>query len=233
MRWLIKSVFYKLRLDYIIPVNFLLFIAYYAKLSKFVNNNKSKGFSDFFSLKYDYNKREQLFEHVILQEGLNNEKIDYLEFGVANGASMRWWTNKITNSDSKFYGFDTFIGLPEKWGYFPEGHFDAKGQFPDIEDERLCFIKGLFQDSLLPFLSKYENQNKKVIHLDADLYSSTLYIMAILFPYLRKGDVIFFDEFSVPLHEHKAFSDLSSAFYLQYEILGSVNNFFRLAIKIK
>ena len=69
--------------------------------------------------------------------------------------------------------------------------------------------------------------------MDADLYSATLYVLTLMTPFLKKGDIIFFDEFNVPMHEFKAFSEWSNSFYLDYEIIGSVNNFYQTAIKIK
>jgi hypothetical protein len=50
---------------------------------------------------------------------------------------------------------------------------------------------------------------------------------------LKSGDIIFFDEFNVPLSEFKAWEDFASAFYIEYEVLGAVNNYFQLALKIK
>jgi hypothetical protein len=69
--------------------------------------------------------------------------------------------------------------------------------------------------------------------MDADIYSATLYVLTSLAPFLKKGDIIFFDEFNVPLHEFKAFSEWVSSFYINYEVLGAVNNFYQVAIKIK
>ena len=41
--------------------------------------------------------------------------------------------------------------------------------------------------------------------MDADLYSSTLYVLTMLAPYLKAGDIVMFDEFTVPRHEYLAF----------------------------
>ena len=46
------------------------------------------------------------------------------------------------------------------------------------------------------------------------------------------GDVIFFDEFNVPQHEFKAFTEWVNAFYVKYEVLGAVNNYYQIAVKI-
>ncbi len=68
--------------------------------------------------------------------------------------------------------------------------------------------------------------------MDADLYSSTLYVLASLTPILQKDDIIFFDEFNVPMHEYKVFTDYTNSYYINYEVLGSVNNFYQVAVKI-
>ncbi len=108
-----------------------------------------------------------------------------------------------------------------------------KANIPIIEDERVKFIKGLFQDSLPDFLNSYESKQRKVIHMDADLYSSTLFVLTRLIPLLQKDDIIIFDEFGVPTHEFRAFTDIVSSYKLNYEILGAINNYLQVAIKLK
>lgn len=232
MRRKLKSLFFALRLHYLIPSNIFAFLGYLSEISKFIQTHKNIGFSDFYSNRFNYKKRELLFEHVIKEEHLDTE-IDYLEFGVSTGNSFKWWTNKIKNKDARFYGFDTFSGLPEDWGPFKAGDMSNGNSPPKIKDTRITFYQGIFQQTLIPFLINYKNKNRKIIHLDADLYSSTLYVLTLITPYLNAGDIIFFDEFNVPMHEYKAFSDWSKSFYIQYEILGSVNNFYQIALKIK
>lgn len=233
MRAKLKAIFYILHLHYFIPSNIYFFLGNLAGLSRFVHKFKKEGFCDYYSSKFDYNKREKLYEHVINTQSLNDSPIDFFEFGVSKGISFKWWVNNISNEKSRFYGFDTFTGLPEDWGMFKAGDMSNGNKPPEINDSRVKFYQGLFQQTLLPFLKDYEVVNRKVIHLDADLYSSTLFIMTIMYPYLKPGDILFFDEFSVPMHEYKAFMEWTKSFYIQYEVLGSVNNFFRLAIMIK
>ena len=97
--------------------SFLLLMGYTLHLSKWIKKqNKTLKFNDFFVFKKKYDKRELLYEYVIKQQNLENETIDYLEFGVASGKSFQWWLKRLTNDKNKFYGFDTFEGLPENWG---------------------------------------------------------------------------------------------------------------------
>ncbi len=54
--------------------------------------------------------------------------------------------------------------------------------------------------------------------MDADLYSSTLFALTSMAPFLREGDIIPFDEFNIPNHEFAAWSDFVRSYYIQYEV---------------
>ncbi|MEZ4923256.1 MAG: hypothetical protein R2780_08815 [Crocinitomicaceae bacterium] len=232
LRGKFKGFFFVLRLDRFYPKYALSFFANVSHLSKWIAKHKKSGYSDFYSFKFDYKKREGLFEYVIESENLDSN-IDYLEFGVSRGHSFEWWMNRIKNEDARFYGFDTFSGLPEDWGPFKAGDMDNGNEPPKYDDTRYKFYQGLFQQTLIPFLNDYQPEKRKVIHMDADLYTATLYVLTLITPYLKSGDIIFFDEFNVPMHEFKAFREWTTSFYLEYEVLGGVNNYYQTAIKIK
>ncbi|HEX2617509.1 MAG TPA: TylF/MycF/NovP-related O-methyltransferase [Flavobacteriales bacterium] len=168
--------------------------------------------------------------YVLVNDGLAGGPVDYLEFGVFQGRSFRWWVEHNTHPDSRFYGFDTFTGLPEDWGGFKAG--DMSAGIPDIRDPRVTFVKGLFQDTLPGFIAGWKGTGRKVIHLDADLYTSTLYVLCSLAPYLRAGDVLLYDEFAVPEHEYLAFRNFSDSFRVKYEVIGARNNGLFLAMRI-
>lgn len=213
-----------------------LFFSNIISLSRWLSKQPRKAgmLNDFFVLKRDYNKRYQLYQQVVEGYQLKEEAIDYLELGVCGGQSFEWWLAANKNADSNFYGFDTFEGLPENWGvFFNKG--DMYAQVPKLNDARAEFIKGLFQQTLIPFLKTHplDNGKRKVIHLDADLFSSTLFSLATLFPYLQKGDILFFDEFNVPNHEFYALKIFSEAFYIQTELIGAVNNYYQVALMVK
>ena len=230
MRGKLKGLFFVLRLHYLTPSKIMIFLGHLAQLSRFVHKNKKIAYTDFYTSKFDYKRREDLYRYVIEKEDLS--AIDYLEFGVSKGHSFRWWANEVNDSASRFYGFDTFTGLPEDWGPFKAGDMANDNEPPEMDDDRCKFYQGLFQQTLVPFLSEFKNNKKKVIHMDADLYSATLYVLTLMTPYLKPGDVIFFDEFNVPMHEYKAFTEWANSFYIKYEVIGSVNNFYHTAVKI-
>ena len=228
----LKGLFFVLQLDRVIPSGLFHFAGYMSRLSKWIRKHKGIEFSDFYTSKHNYAKRLELFEHVISTEKLDGA-IDYLEFGVSKGVSFRWWLERIQHQEACFYGFDTFSGLPEDWGPFKAGDMDNGNEPPEIEGDRHTFYQGLFQQTLIPFLAEYKSTKRKVIHMDADIYSATLYVLTLITPYLKPGDIIFFDEFNVPMHEFKAFTEWQKAFYVNVKVLGSVNNFYQTAFIVE
>jgi O-methyltransferase len=231
MRGKLKGIFFLSRLHKIFPADIFEFIAYLTRLSRWINKYAGIVYSDYYTSKIVNDKRENLYAHVLEEENLNTS-VDYLEFGVSRGVSFRWWVSHIIDNEARFYGFDTFTGLPEDWGKFKKGDMDNACRPPEIDDNRIRFYHGLFQQTLNGFLKTYEPNKRRIIHLDADLYSATLYVLTTISPFLRYGDILFFDEFNVPLHEFKAFTEWTSSFYIDYEVIGSMNNFHQVAIKI-
>jgi O-methyltransferase len=152
-----------------------------------------------------------MYGYLIKCTGLEGP-IDYLEFGVSRGDSMRWWVENSKHPESTFVGFDTFEGIPEAWATWPEGSFSTAGEIPEITDPRCSFVKGLFQDTLPGWLAGREFSRRTLVHLDADLYSSTLVVLSQLLPKLKTNDILIFDEFSSYLDEYRAFADTTMAY---------------------
>lgn len=205
---------------------------YLTKFSKWAHKHRNIKPNDFPS-KWDYNKRYDLYKWVLNNEGLIDIKINYLEFGVASGQSFQWFLKQNTNGQSSFTGFDTFTGLPEDFGVYKKGMFNTNNQVPQTNDKRGQFQQGLFQQTLPGFLKSFNNDKRKVIMLDADLYSATLFVLSSIAPFLNKNDIIFFDEFSVPTHEFKAFTEFQEAFpHIQIELIAAANNYYFSAFKV-
>ena len=215
----------------------LLKTAYMSRLAKWTHAHRDLPFNaDTDEPAFRYDKRENLFEYVFDSENLDCA-IDYLEFGVAKGKSTLWWLAHNTDAASRFFGFDTFTGLPENFGPIKSGAFSTEGSFPETDDPRAQFVAGYFQKTLGPFLREANlvdrRPNRKfVVHLDADLYTSTLYVLTQLAPLLCPGDILLFDEFGVPMHEFKAFTEFADAFMVGYEVLGHANDYLQVAIKL-
>jgi O-methyltransferase len=203
-------------------------------LSKWMSKqDKHVPLNDFYVIKRDYARRYNLYASVIEQLGVDQEAVDYLEFGVFEGKSFLWWAATNTNPESRFYGFDTFEGLPESWGTFKQG--DMLAAIPKVEDPRASLYKGLFQDTLPDFLRQTDLRNgkRKIVHMDADLFSSTLFTLTSMAPYLKKGDVLLFDEFNVPNHEFFAYKLFCESYYVKTRLLCAVNNYYQVALIIE
>ena len=229
----IKALFIRLNLHLLFYPLFSVFLnlAYLSKLSKWRKEIGKLPFDDFYNSSVKYEERFKLHQYVFETCNLMND-ITYIEFGVADGISFKWWAAKNSNKDSKFHGFDTFTGLPEDFGVMKKVDYDTKGIFPDVNDSRCNFYPGLFQDSLVKSINNIDFSKQVVLHMDADLYSSTLFVLSVLYPKLKKGDIVIFDEFGVPTHEFRAFFDFTSAYYLKYEYIGAINNYLQVAIRI-
>ena len=218
MRGKLKALFFVLGLYRLVPSYLFKFFGRLAELSKFVHKHKNIAYSDFYSSKFDYKKREKLFEYVIEKEGLDTN-VDYLEFGVSTGNSFRWWVNKLQNKKARFYGFDTFTGMPSKWRWLDQGHYDTSGNPPKVDDNRIKFVKGLFQDTLPDFLKKLESKSKEkivVINFDAVLYSATLFTLFELDKYFKNYYFIF-DQFGTD--ECRAFHNYTESKIIKYDLL--------------
>ncbi|MFC1807311.1 TylF/MycF/NovP-related O-methyltransferase [Candidatus Omnitrophota bacterium] len=172
---------------------------------------------------------------------IKNRAILYLEFGVFEGASIKYWASLNSNIKSRFCGFDTFTGLPEKYECFAvsldKKTFDVFGRYPQVDDERVSFIKGMFQDTLPKFLENYNYSQPLIIHNDADLYSSTLYMLTYANSIIVPGTIIIFDEFSSMLNEFRALEDYCVSYMREYEVVGATISsslyYDQVAIRIK
>ncbi len=206
------------------------FVALFNSMIRWAYRDKSGILlNDFFTFSRNHKKRFQGFQKLVDQVVTRESALTYLEFGVASGESFRWWLANNSNTASVFHGFDTFEGLPENWGVFY-----AKGamkfDLPDIKDTRAHFYKGLFQQTLVPFINNNDKRlasSRLVIHMDADLFSSTIFTLSQLYPYLKRGDVILFDEFNVPRHEYKAFKIFTESFHINLKLIYAVNNYYQ------
>jgi O-methyltransferase len=197
---------------------FMTNLTYMSKLSKWRKETKVTGYNDWYQAKWDYNRREKLYEATSEHEQLKETAIDYFEFGVCGGLSFNWWLGHNKNPESRFFGFDTFEGLPESFGHFRKGDMAVALESLGITDPRAFFYKGLFQETLVPFLEHYKSDRRKVIHMDADIFSATIFSLSQLYRVLNNGDILLFDEFAVPKHEFMAFKIFTESFYVDYEV---------------
>ena len=174
-------------------------------------------------------QREDLFVYVN-KEILAEAPLDYLEFGVYQGDSIGKWLTINHAPTSRFFGFDTFEGLPEDWWNYKltmkKGMFDVGGETPRLDDKRVHFVKGLFQDSLPAFLASFTSNSRLLLHLDADLYSSTLYVLTKMDHLIRPGTLLLFDEFNGVNHEFRALMDYLISYRREIKPLAVAGPFY-------
>jgi hypothetical protein len=157
-----------------------------------------------------------------------------LEFGVANGESLRHVAGAI---ERPLHGFDSFEGLPENWsGTFErKGKFSRQGQLPAVPPS-VTLHKGWFDASLPPFLAAHPDEPAAFIHVDCDIYSSTATVFRLVGPRLRPGSVIVFDEyFNYPnwqRHEWRAFQEFVRDTGFSYAYLGFAQKNGHVAVRL-
>ena len=176
--------------------------------------------------------RTEMYRHVHANV-IKGDPIEYLEFGVFRGESIRAWTLINRNPNSRFSGFDSFQGLPEAWRPGQEqGHFDVGGLVPKIDDPRTQFIKGWFDETVPAFCRTFASSRRLVVHLDADLYSSTMTVLTQFTPFFSPGSLLIFDEFYDRAHEFKAFRDFISMSRKRYRVVCQTDDYGKVCIEL-
>jgi hypothetical protein len=155
----------------------------------------------------------------------------WLEFGVYRGRTITIIAKNTTNF---VYGFDSFEGLPEFWDHEnPLGVYSLRGEIPlgpicgsnndnpgmyDSSPTRTMepwpanvrLVKGLFEDSLPPFLETNKGP-VSFLNIDSDLYSSANTVLTLLEDRIQNNTIINFDEIcdypTFREHEIKAFAE--------------------------
>lgn len=147
----------------------------------------------------------------------SDRPILFLEFGVWKGTSLSRWTKINTHPDSRFVGFDSFEGLPQQWRNRPAGYFCTGGQTPDLDDPRVSFVKGWFNQSLPGWLDEHLPQQPAgvtpIVHIDSDLHSSAIYLLTQLHAVWDRYHVLF-DDYSAG--EARALRDYLHAYGSQF-----------------
>lgn len=138
-----------------------------------------------------------------------------LEFGVGKGESTR-----LIAEHMPVIGFDSWLGLPEDWRPdFPKGSFASTP--PSIEGVEL--VDGWFEDTV-PEFDFQQIGHIGLVHLDADLYSSTAIALEHAGPHLEAGTFLVFDEFhsykGCVIHEQRAFKEFLDYSGHDFRVIG-------------
>jgi O-methyltransferase len=197
-------------------------------------NNSSEFYRDQENLFGDVpSLANRLALHNFIIDRVGKVAVTYLEFGVWEGQSFREWLAGNAHPASIFVGFDTFTGLPEDWtADAPRGTFSTGARPPAIEDDRAHFEIGLFQDTLYAFLDTLGPISQLVVHIDCDLYSSTLFALTALDRILVPGTILIFDDFHSLNHEYQAWCDYRRAFQHKWVGLAKTSGCTQVAVEL-
>ena len=153
---------------------------------------------------------------------LHSDYTHVLEFGVNKGNTITQLRRSLSDK-YKLFGFDSFEGLPENWSgtWAKKGDMSTNGVIPNVPD--VTFYKGWFTDTIPQY--KLVAEPIALLHVDCDLYSSTIDVLYGLKDYILSGTIIVFDEWyynhnDIPsnrLHEQKAFLEWVSEFDIKYK----------------
>ena len=135
--------------------------------------------------------------------------LSYWEFGTGSGNTLQRALSVLARfPNTNVVLFDSFEGLPTPTGLhdahvtWKAGDFAfsidyirrviAKAGYPE---ERVRFVRGLFEQSLTPALAdELRERPPAFVTLDVDYYSSTKAALAFLQPLLVSGCNVFFDD---------------------------------------
>jgi len=162
-----------------------------------------------------YKERENVWDKAL--EIIDGASLTYIEFGVYEGDSISYFCSKNQNIGSKFLGLDSFEGLPESWAGNPVGYFTTSGVFPELNDSRVLFIKGYFNETWNKLFPEISGRTNLLVHFDADLYSSTLFALTKI-DTLSQQYYAIFDEFSGD--EVRALSDYLISYGAKVDFLA-------------
>lgn len=144
------------------------------------------------------------------------------EFGVNEGGTVSFIAKTL--KDRPVHGFDSFEGLPEDWAgnKMSAGYFNRKGRLPKVP-KNVSLHPGWFDASLPAFVETHEG-DAAFLHVDCDLYSSTVTVFDAFRSRIKPGTVIVFDEyFNYPnwqAHEHKAFRAFAESSGIDFRYVG-------------
>jgi predicted O-methyltransferase YrrM len=162
-----------------------------------------------------FEKHPQLVKYALGQIGKSGL---ILEFGVGRGKSIRWIAAGVSGT---VHGFDSFEGIQEHWSGNPIGSF-AQKHMPKVPDN-VEFHVGYFDATLPGFLETYQDP-VAFLHVDCDLYSSTVTIFEALGHRLQPGTIVLFDEYynfhRWQQHEFRAFQEFVKSAGVKYEYIA-------------
>jgi hypothetical protein len=176
-----------------------------------------------FSQAMQFDKRSELWSYCLNRIPQLQTGGVIAEFGVWKGDSINFFARNCPKA--KVFGFDSFEGLEEDWygTRLQKGFFSTNGQLPKCE-RNVSLIKGWFEDTLPKFCRELQGEKIQLLHMDADTYKPTAYVLNSLTKNLGKGTIVIFDEYfgysSFREHEFKAWQEFVNSEGIKYQYIG-------------
>ena len=186
-----------------------------------------------------------LYYHVVQHE-LNQDLLrlgQVLEFGTATGRTLRQFALWLPDHD--IWGFDSWQGLPEKFNDLPVGHFAQ--ELPEVPDN--CgLIRGWFgarpqhdqsdiDEHTAHAFAQTHPEPIALLHLDADLYSSTKTVLDAFARQIVPGTVILFNEYwnhaTWKKHEFRAWQEHKTEHKIEYDYVAYASDHQEVAIRVR
>lgn len=176
-----------------------------------------------FSQAMQFDKRSELWSYCLNRIPQLQTGGVIAEFGVWKGDSINFFARNCPKA--KVFGFDSFEGLEEDWygTRLQKGFFSTNGQLPKCE-RNVSLIKGWFEDTLPKFCRELQGEKIQLLHMDADTYKPTAYVLNNLKKNLGRGTIVIFDEYfgysSFREHEFRAWQEFVNSEGIKYQYIG-------------
>lgn len=165
---------------------------------------------------------QEIWKYVVKKIGERFDKGVCLEFGVAGGKSINFFSKSLPGLS--FFGFDSFFGLKEDWKgtWVAKGHFSRSGVPPKV-NKNVGLVSGWFDRTIPVFLAKNPELISDLcfIHIDCDTYDATKTVFFELGEHIKPGMFILFDELigypNWKNGEFKALNEARSKFGFSFE----------------
>lgn len=157
-----------------------------------------------------------------------------LEFGVATGRTLNHFAHCLPQKT--IHGFDGFVGLPEDWTSRMRKGFFARNSLPTVKSNCRLWV-GWFNETLPGFVKTVQKKAPvALLHVDCDLYSSTVTVLEELKNNIVSGTIIVFDEYiNYPgwqLDEFKAWQEFCDKYNVEYQYIGYVSRHQKVAVRV-
>jgi hypothetical protein len=160
-------------------------------------------------MKLSYSEAYQIFTIV---QSISKIRGDLAEVGVFKGGSAKIILEAEKNK--VLHLFDTFDGLPKvsavDTAHFSQGQY--KGTFIEVQTNLKKYANVLFYRGLFPGTNRrVKNKKFSFVHLDVDIYESTLNSLDFFYPRMNKGGVIISHDYISAAGVKKAFDKFFKA----------------------